>query len=441
MRYMLGGKVSVPLVMRMPAGSGTGAAAQHSQSLEAWFAHVPGLKVVQPATPHDAKGLLLAALDDPDPVIVFEHKLLYKMKGQVPEGYYRVADRQGRRSGARARDLTIVASAIMVHRALEAAKTLAAEGISAEVIDLRTIRPLDRATIVDSVARPASSLCVYEGVKTLGHRRRDQRARSPRARPSTISTRRSCGSGGAEAPIPYNPDPREGGGAAGARTSRPRRAGSCGGRSEMPVEVIMPKVDMDMATGKLAAWHVDEGDDGHQGRAALRHRDRQGGDGGRGAGDRAAAPRDRRARARPSTSASRSPGSMPRARRSGRSRPARRPQPEAASPAPEPVAAAPAAVAVNGGGRGRRGARDADRAPAGAGGRDRAVLDRRQRAARPHPARGRGAAARGGAEAAGGSRGPRRNRGAPPSRRRRSRGATRRATSSSRPARAPARRC
>ena len=86
LRYMLGGAVSVPLVMRFPAGSGTGAAAQHSQSLEAWLGHVPGLKVVQPATPYDAKGLLLAAIQDPDPVMIFEHKLLYKMKGPVPEG-------------------------------------------------------------------------------------------------------------------------------------------------------------------------------------------------------------------------------------------------------------------------------------------------------------------------------------------------------------------
>ena len=90
LRFMLGGKVSVPLVMRLPSGSGTGAAAQHSQSLEAWLAHVPGLKVVQPSTPHEAKGLLLAAIDDPDPVMVFEHKLLYKMKGEVPEDAYRV---------------------------------------------------------------------------------------------------------------------------------------------------------------------------------------------------------------------------------------------------------------------------------------------------------------------------------------------------------------
>ena len=103
LRYMLGGAVSVPVVFRMPTGSGLGGAAQHSQSIEAWYAHVPGLKVVEPATPHDAKGLLLAAIADPDPVIVFEHKLLYKAKGPVPEGHYTVPIGQAavRRRGPR----------------------------------------------------------------------------------------------------------------------------------------------------------------------------------------------------------------------------------------------------------------------------------------------------------------------------------------------------
>jgi pyruvate dehydrogenase E1 component beta subunit len=167
LRYMLGGSVSVPLVIRLPTGSGTGAAAQHSQSLEAWFAHVPGLKVVEPTTPHDAKGLLLAAIADPDPVLIFEHKLLYKMKGPVPEGYYTVPlDKAAvRRVG---RDLTIVAVGIMAGRALEAAETLAREGIEAEVIDPRSLRPLDLGAIGESVRKTSRLLCVYEGVKTLG---------------------------------------------------------------------------------------------------------------------------------------------------------------------------------------------------------------------------------------------------------------------------------
>ena len=152
MRYMLGGAVSVPVVMRLPSGSGTGAAAQHSQSLEAWLGHVPGLKVVQPATPHDAKGLLLAALEDPDPVMIFEHKVLYKSKGMVPQGYYTEPLDKAviRREGG---DVTVVASAMMVHRALEAAESLAEQGIAAEVIDLRSVRPIDTTTIIDSVIK------------------------------------------------------------------------------------------------------------------------------------------------------------------------------------------------------------------------------------------------------------------------------------------------
>jgi pyruvate dehydrogenase E1 component beta subunit len=204
LRYMLGGEASVPLVMRMPAGSGTGAAAQHSQSLEAWFGHVPGLKVVQPATPADAKGLLLAALEDPDPVIVFEHKILYKMKGLVPEGYYTtpIGKAEIRREGT---DLTIVASAIMVHRALDAAKTLEAEGISAEVIDLRSIRPLDRETIVASVKKTGRLLCVYEGVRTLGVGA-EVSALVAESEAFDYLDAPILRLGGAEAPIPYNPD-------------------------------------------------------------------------------------------------------------------------------------------------------------------------------------------------------------------------------------------
>ena len=202
-RFMLGGKVSVPLVMRFPAGSGTGAAAQHSQSLEAWLAHVPGLKVVQPATPYDAKGLLLAAIDDPDPVMVFEHKLLYKMKGEVPAEPYRVPIGKAivRREGS---DVTIVATAIMVHRALEAAETLAGEGIAAEVIDLRTLRPLDRETVIDSVKKTSRLVCVYEGVKTLGIGA-EISAMIAESEAFDYLDAPIVRLGGAESPIPYNP--------------------------------------------------------------------------------------------------------------------------------------------------------------------------------------------------------------------------------------------
>ncbi len=166
-RFMFGGKASVPVVFRGPCGSGTGAAAQHSQSLEAWLAHVPGIKVLQPSTPADAKGLLLAALDDPDPVFIFEHKLLYKMKGDVPEAAIRTPIGKAviRRTG---KDVSIIASAIMMHRSLEAAEELAKEGIDCEVIDLLTLRPLDTETIINSVKKTSRAVCVYEGAKTLG---------------------------------------------------------------------------------------------------------------------------------------------------------------------------------------------------------------------------------------------------------------------------------
>ncbi|WP_119271872.1 alpha-ketoacid dehydrogenase subunit beta [Phyllobacteriaceae bacterium SYSU D60010] len=202
-RFMLGGKVSVPLVMRFPAGSGTGAAAQHSQSLDAWFAHVPGLKVVQPSTPHDAKGLLLSAIDDPDPVMVFEHKLLYKMKGDVPEDAYRVPIGKAavRREG---RHVTLVATAIMVHRALEAAETLAQDGIEAEVIDLRTLRPLDTETIIASVKKTSRLACIYEGVKTLGIGA-EISAMIAESEAFDYLDAPILRLGGAEAPIPYNP--------------------------------------------------------------------------------------------------------------------------------------------------------------------------------------------------------------------------------------------
>jgi len=203
LRYMLGGKVSVPLVMRFPAGSGTGAAAQHSQSLEAWLAHVPGLKVVQPATPYDAKGLLLAAIDDPDPVMVFEHKLLYKTKGEVPEEAYRIPIGKAlvRREG---RDVSVVATSIMVHKALEAAETLAAEGISIEVIDLRTLRPMDTPTIIESVKKTTRLACVYEGVKTLGIGA-EISARIAESEAFDYLDAPILRLGGAESPIPYNP--------------------------------------------------------------------------------------------------------------------------------------------------------------------------------------------------------------------------------------------
>jgi acetoin:2,6-dichlorophenolindophenol oxidoreductase subunit beta len=166
-RYMFGGKGKVPMVVRTPAGSGTGAAAQHSQSLEAWMAHILGLKVIQPSTAYDAKGLLKAAMDDDNPVIFYEHKLLYRTQCDVPEEQYSIplGKADVKRKG---KDVTIVATAIMVHKALEAAVELEKEGIDVEIVDPRTLVPLDEETIVESVKKTGRLIVVHEAVKRGG---------------------------------------------------------------------------------------------------------------------------------------------------------------------------------------------------------------------------------------------------------------------------------
>jgi acetoin:2,6-dichlorophenolindophenol oxidoreductase subunit beta len=203
-RYMYGGKGKVPMVLRTPSGSGTGAAAQHSQSLEAWVAHIPGLKVVQPSTAYDAKGLLKAAMDDDNPVIFYEHKLLYKTSSEVPEEEYSIPLGKAdiKREGS---DVTIVATAIMVHKALEAAKELEKEGISVEVVDPRTIVPLDKETIVNSVKKTGKLIVVHEAVKRggIGGEIASVVAESEAFDYLDAPIRRL---GGAESPIPYNPE-------------------------------------------------------------------------------------------------------------------------------------------------------------------------------------------------------------------------------------------
>jgi pyruvate/2-oxoglutarate/acetoin dehydrogenase E1 component len=167
-RFMFGGKACVPMVLRMPAGSGTGAAAQHSESLENLLVHIPGLKVVMPSNAHDAKGLLLSSIYDDNPVIFVEHKLLYKIRDGVPEEMYRVPLSQSKvvRQGT---DLTLVATSIMVQRSVEAAAKLSQEGIELEIIDPRTLNPLDDAPIIASVIKTGRALVVHEAVKTGGY--------------------------------------------------------------------------------------------------------------------------------------------------------------------------------------------------------------------------------------------------------------------------------
>jgi len=167
LRFMFGGQSTVPMVLRTPAGSGTGAAEHHSQSFENWFVHVPGLKVVMPTTPYDVKGLLISSIRDDNPVVFIEHKLLYKTKGDVPEEPYEIPLGKAdiKREG---KDLTIVATSIMVQRSLQAAEELAKEGIDVEIVDPRTLRPLDTETIVSSVKKTGKVLIVHEAVKTGG---------------------------------------------------------------------------------------------------------------------------------------------------------------------------------------------------------------------------------------------------------------------------------
>lgn len=167
-RYRSNGDFNVPLVMRAPWGGGVHGALYHSQSVEALFAHVPGLKVVVPSTPYDAKGMLLEAIDDPDPVLYLEHKKTYRLvKGEVPDDRYTVAfgKAEVRRAGS---DVTVVSYGLLHHYCLEAAERLSSEGIEAEVIDLRSIYPLDIDTVLESVGKTSKAMVVYEDNKFLG---------------------------------------------------------------------------------------------------------------------------------------------------------------------------------------------------------------------------------------------------------------------------------
>jgi pyruvate/2-oxoglutarate/acetoin dehydrogenase E1 component len=162
LRHMSGGQFGVPLVIRMATGGGKQVAAQHSHSLEGWYAHIPGIKVLAPATLEDARGMLWTALEDPDPVLIFEHVLLYNMEGDLAEGAGPVdIDRAAiRRAG---KDISLITYGGSLFKTLRAADTLAGQGIEAEVIDLRTLRPLDEATILESVARTRRAAIVDEG--------------------------------------------------------------------------------------------------------------------------------------------------------------------------------------------------------------------------------------------------------------------------------------
>lgn len=165
--YMSGGKLKVPMVLRTTMGAGRRSAAQHSQSLHAWFSHIPGLKVAVPSTPYDAKGLMKTAIRDENPVVIFEDKMMYQLKGPVPEEEYTipfgVADIK--REGT---DITLVATSSMIHVALEAAEKLAEVDVSAEVIDPRTTVPLDKQTLIESAKKTSRAIVIDEGYEGYG---------------------------------------------------------------------------------------------------------------------------------------------------------------------------------------------------------------------------------------------------------------------------------
>jgi len=165
--FMSGGKIAVPMVLRLPVGCGTGAAAQHSQSLEAWMCHVPGLKVVFPSNPYEAKGLLKSAIRDNNPVIFCEHKLLYSTVGSVPEEEYTIPLQQANivKKGS---SLTMITYGFSVQKSIVAAMQLKQKGIDAEIIDIRTLYPLDEETIINSVKKTGRAIIIHEAVKTGG---------------------------------------------------------------------------------------------------------------------------------------------------------------------------------------------------------------------------------------------------------------------------------
>jgi len=166
-RYMFGGEVSVPMVIRAPGGAGQQLTAQHSQSFEVWFAHTPGLKVMAPSSPSDAKGMLKTAIRDPDPVFFLENLALYNTKGEVPEGEYTVplGKADVKRQGT---DVTLISHSRAVNWCLQAAQQLEKEGVSVEVVDLRSLRPLDMETVIESVKKTNRAVTVEEGWLSFG---------------------------------------------------------------------------------------------------------------------------------------------------------------------------------------------------------------------------------------------------------------------------------
>ena len=334
-RYMSGGQLKVPLTIRTQGGAGWSPGAQHAQQLEAWLVHVPGLKVVFASTPADARGLLWSSIYDDNPVIFFEHRLLYPVKGEVPEKLEPVPLGKARvvREGT---DVTVIATGPLVHRSLEAAEQAEAEGISVEIVDPRTLQPLDEDTLVASVKKTNRAVVAHEAVTRMGFgaevaavlqekafdwldapiERVGREVRAARVRAGDGEVRRA------------------------AARRRARSDPEDGGARLMASEVKLPRLGQGMESRHDRQVAEGRGRPRREGRAALRGRHRQGDPGGRGRGERRPAP-DRR---RVGRGAGR-PDDR-RDRRAGRGRPSRsgragRRQPRTVSEAPsdpEPVA-------------------------------------------------------------------------------------------------------
>ena len=253
LRYMSGGQLSVPLVIRMATGAGRQVAAQHSHSLEGWYAHIPGLRVLAPATIEDARGMLQPALDDPDPVIIFEHAGLYNEKGDIPDelGAVAIEGAAVRREG---QDVTLVAYGGTLRVALGAAEELAAAGVSAEVVDLRCLRPLDSATVAASVTKTHRVVVLDEGWRTgsLSAEVAQPHQRGLLLRPRRAGRSRVHGRG----PHPLCQAPRGCGLAPGGRCRR-RRAPV----GRLMGDFRMPSLGADMEAGRVTEWLVKVGDE------------------------------------------------------------------------------------------------------------------------------------------------------------------------------------
>ena len=290
-RYMSGGQLKVPLTIRTQGGAGWSPGAQHAQQLEAWFVHVPGLKVAFPSIPVDARDLLWSSIHDDNPVLFFEHRLLYPIKGDVPDEIETLEFGKARvhREGE---DVTVVATGRLVHESLKAAAELEAEGISVEVWDPRTLLPLDEESLIASVKKTSRCVVAHEAVTRMGWGAevaaivQEQAfdyldAPGPARRLEVLPTPLLAGHGAVRRP-------------ASRTTSSQRSAEPWRGRPSVSTEVTLPRLGQGMESGTIVRWLKAEGDTVEQRRAAVRARHGEGDAGGRVAGCRGRAEDPRR---------------------------------------------------------------------------------------------------------------------------------------------------